>query len=66
MPDQIDDRTTVRALLQVSGLRPSGREIDQFVAAYPRIRAMVHAIYELPGTRYEEPAVTFDPRVDPA
>ena len=63
MSDPIDDRTTVLALLQMSGLRPVDDEVDQMVEAYARIRAMVQVIYAMPGTRYEEPAVTFDPRI---
>jgi hypothetical protein len=29
---------------------------------YPATRAMVESLYAMPGVRYEEPAVTFDPR----
>lgn len=58
-----DDRATVSALLQMNGLSPSAEEIDAMVAGYPAARAMVAALYTMPGVRYEEPAVTFDPRV---
>ena len=66
MPDTpIDDRTTVLALLAMNGLSPSEKEIDAMVAGYPAARAMVASMYTMPGVRYEEPAVTFDPRVTP-
>ena len=64
MPDNpIDDRTTVLALLQMNGLTPAEKEIDAMVAGYSASRAMVASLYTMPGVRYEEPAVTFDPRV---
>jgi hypothetical protein len=61
--DTVDDRTTVLALLQMSGLHPTETEIEKMIAGYPTSRAMVDSLYTLPGVRYEEPAVTFDPRV---
>jgi hypothetical protein len=64
MPDnEIDDRTTVLALLKMSGLSPTPDEVDAMVAGYPVSRQMMAALYAMPGVRYEEPAVTFDPRV---
>jgi hypothetical protein len=64
MPDNaIDDRTTVLALLQMNGLTPTDKEIEVMVAGYAASRAMVSSLYTMPGVRYEEPAVTFDPRV---
>jgi hypothetical protein len=64
MPDsEIDDRTTVLALLRMTGLTPTDKEIDRMVEGYPMTRAMVDSLYAIPGVRYEEPAVTFDPRV---
>ncbi len=66
MPDTpIDDRTAVLTLLQMNGLTPTEKEIDAMVAGYPAARAMVASLYTMPGVRYEEPAVTFDPRVTP-
>ncbi len=66
MPDTpIDDRTAVLTLLQLHGLTPSATEIDAMVAGFPAARAAVAALYTVPGVRYEEPAVTFDPRVTP-
>jgi hypothetical protein len=64
MPDEeTDDRTTVLALLKMSGITPSEAEIDAMTASYPMNRQMVAALYTVPGVRYEEPAITFDPRV---
>jgi hypothetical protein len=61
----IDDRTTVLALLQMNGLTPSAEEVETMIAGYPMARQMVAGLYSMPGVRYEEPAVTFDPRVTP-
>jgi hypothetical protein len=64
MPDEeTDDRTTVLALLKMSGITPSEAEIDAMTASYPMSRQMVAALYTVPRVRYEEPAITFDPRV---
>src|ERR1700674_4757630 len=60
---QIDDRTTVLALLQMSGMTPMPEEVDVLVASYPATRQMVASLYTMPGVRYEEPAMSFDPRV---
>jgi hypothetical protein len=59
----MSDEEVVRALLQMSGLAPTETEVDAMVAGYPATRQMVAALYTMPGVRYEEPAVTFDPRV---
>lgn len=60
---EIDDRTTVLALLKMSGLSPAPDEVDLMVAGFAPSRAAMSALYTMPGVRYEEPAVTFDPRV---
>lgn len=57
-----DTRSIVLALLAVNGLQPSEAEIDVMVANYAGARARVDSLYSLPGVRYEEPAITFDPR----
>lgn len=59
------DRDLVLAMLEKAALTPTPDEIDRLVAGYPTMRAMVDRLYNLPGVRYEEPAVTFDPRVTP-
>ncbi|MDF0528962.1 hypothetical protein P0W64_11195 [Tsukamurella sp. 8F] len=58
----MDDRTIVEALLQMHGLTPPSAEVDLLVAAYAPSRARVERLYAMPGVRYAEPAVTFDPR----
>jgi hypothetical protein len=63
MSDQLDDRTLVLAALQQSGISPSAEEIDAMVTAYPTARAATAALYTVPGVRYEDPAITFDPRL---
>jgi len=60
---EIDDRTTVLALLQMSGLSPTDAEVDVMVRGYPAGREMVAALYTMPDVRYEDPAITFDPRL---
>lgn len=62
MTEKIDDETTVRALLQMSGVAPTEEEIAGLVAGFAGTRAMVDALYSMPGVRYEEPAVIFDAR----
>lgn len=57
------DRQIVESLLAMSGITPTPAEVDQLVGSYPATRAAVAALYTMPGVRYEEPAVTFDPRV---
>ncbi|HZE47963.1 MAG TPA: hypothetical protein VE074_00300 [Jatrophihabitantaceae bacterium] len=59
----MSDKEIVLALLQMSGLSPTEAEVEAMVASYPASRQMVAALYSMPGVRYEEPAVTFDPRV---
>lgn len=59
----MSDKEIVVALLQMSGLSPTEAEVEAMVASYPTSRQMVAALYSMPGVRYEEPAVTFDPRV---
>lgn len=59
----IDDATIVRSLLAMNKITPSAPEVEKLVAGYPATRAMVAGLYSMPGVRYEEPALTFDPRV---
>lgn len=64
VPDsELPDRTAVAALIKMAGLSPTPVEIDAMVASYPSTRQVVALLYSIPGVRYEEPAVTFDPRV---
>lgn len=59
----VDDRAKVLALLQMHGLAPSAKEIDALVAALPMSRGIMQMLSAMPGIRYEEPAVAFEPRV---
>lgn len=61
--DTPSDRTIVESLLAMSGISPTPEEVDKLVESYPQTRAAVQTLYTMPGVRYEEPAVTFDPRV---
>jgi hypothetical protein len=60
---EVDDRTIVLSLLKLSGITPTGPEVDALVAGLPANRAMADLLYTMPGVRYEEPATTFDPRI---
>jgi hypothetical protein len=55
-----DAATTVRALLDAAQLKVNEEEFEAFVKLYPAFREAVEAMY-LPETRYEEPALSFDP-----
>ncbi|MBD8605399.1 hypothetical protein IFT73_00915 [Aeromicrobium sp. CFBP 8757] len=57
------DEVIVEALLHQHGLTVPADELALLVGAYPGKRAAVQALRALDGVRYEEPAVTFDPRV---
>jgi hypothetical protein len=63
MSEPLSDRILVLAALQQAGLSPDTDEIDVLIAAYPTARAAVAALYTVPGVRYEDPAITFDPRL---
>jgi hypothetical protein len=62
MTERITDETSVRALLQMAGVTPTEAEIEGLIASFAGTRAMVDALYAMPGVRYEEPAVIFDAR----
>jgi hypothetical protein len=57
-----EDRRTVTALLAQHGLAPSPAEVDRLVAGYRGSRVMTGLLHAAPGVRYDEPAVTYDPR----
>lgn len=63
MSDKLDDRTLVLAALQQAGITPTPDEIDKMVESYPQSRLAAAALYSVPGVRYEDPAITFDPRL---
>jgi hypothetical protein len=62
---ELSDKAVVTALLQVAGLEPDEREKGRLVAGYRATRSMMERLYSMPGVRYEEPAITMDPRVNP-
>jgi hypothetical protein len=51
--------TTVKALLDSAGLKPSDAEFELFVRIYPAMRAGADGMY-IAETRYEDPALIFD------
>jgi hypothetical protein len=51
--------TTVKALLDSAGLKPSDAEFEVFVRIYPAMRAGADGMY-IAETRYEDPALIFD------
>lgn len=57
-----DVREIVLSLLAQAGISPTPDEIDRLVDAYAETRAGAERLYTVPGVRYEEPAVMFDPR----
>ncbi|MGC5247419.1 hypothetical protein ACPXB3_10910 [Gordonia sp. DT219] len=58
----MDDHTIVKSLLHMHGLDPASDDLDLLVAAYGPSRQRVEKLYQMPEVRYEEPALTFDPR----
>ena len=57
-----DQAVLVAAAFREAGLTPNESELAAFVAAYAGVRSFLDSLYELPGVRYESPALTFDPR----
>ena len=55
-----DVETTVKALLDAAQLKVSDEELELFVRVYPGLRAGADSLY-IPETRYEDPALIFDP-----
>jgi len=55
-----DLRSSVLGMLKAAQLAPSREEVDALVAAYPALRRMTDALYQVPG-RYELPALHFEP-----
>jgi hypothetical protein len=51
----------VRALIAAAGLTPSEAELAALIAGYPELRARMDGMYALAETRYESPALVFDP-----
>lgn len=57
-----NNKETVRALLAQHGLKPSKAELEQFTKAYAQARQRADRLYTMPEVRYEDPALSFDPR----
>jgi hypothetical protein len=55
-----DTQTTVKALLDAAHLQMSDEEFQLFVKVYPPLRAGADSLY-MPETRYEDPALMYDP-----
>jgi len=55
-----DVPTTVRSLLDAAQLKMSEEEFQLFVRMYPALRTGADNMY-IAETRYEEPALVFDP-----
>jgi hypothetical protein len=58
-----DVKTTVKALLDAAQLELSDEEFELYTRIYPTLRAGADSLY-IPETRYEEPALIFDPSWD--
>jgi hypothetical protein len=54
---------SVRVLMAAAGLAVSDTEFAEFVEAYPKHRADLDALYEVPMVKEEEPQVVFSPLV---
>lgn len=57
----LDTELTVRTFLAAAGLAPSEEEVAALVAAYPRHKAGIESLYAVAETRYESPALIFNP-----
>lgn len=52
---------TVTKLLRLAGLTPSDEEAAALAAAFNDQQRRIDAMWAVPETRYEAPAVVFDP-----
>lgn len=59
----MDDRTTVRALLDAAGLNPPDEDVEALIEGYSRTRQMAALLFTVDEARYEPPASVF--RADP-
>jgi hypothetical protein len=58
---KVNDADVVSDLLATAGFEPPEDEVAKLVAVYPMIREMVGLLYSVEATRYESPALIFDP-----
>jgi hypothetical protein len=56
-----DSTPIVELLLARAGLPASGEEVGAFVRAYDQQLAAIESLYALQATRYESPALAFNP-----
>jgi hypothetical protein len=56
-----DSTPVVQLLLARAGLPVSAKELVAFVAAYEQQLAVVESMYAVEATRYESPALAFNP-----
>jgi hypothetical protein len=61
MTETPDVRNVVAVLLAGSGLHPSDEEFEILAAAYPMHKEGIESLYAVVETRYEAPALVFDP-----
>jgi hypothetical protein len=57
----MDVPTTVRAMLDAAGFDPPAKEIAELEREYLVLQQMVAMLYAVDTTRYESPALIFDP-----
>ena len=55
------DETAVSHLLGAAGFTPPAHEVAELEADYATLRGMVALLYTVAETRYESPALGFDP-----
>lgn len=63
--DDVSARAEVLAALHQAGLHPTPDEVEVMVTSYPFLRAGVDHLYDLPGVRYQDPAITVRVRPEP-
>ena len=54
-----DPAAQVAALLDLAGIAPGAEETAGMVATFTASRRAVDALYDVPGVRYESPALTW-------
>jgi hypothetical protein len=59
----LDPEIIVPALLSAAGIDPPEAEVLDLISGYPAMRKSADLLYDVPGTMYESPALTFHARV---
>lgn len=60
--DTGEDGRAALAMLRAAGLTPEPHELDAVLAGYAGFRMLAARLYDVDEARYEEPALTFNPR----